>query len=220
MTANAAWISPDLLVGAADIRPAPAAAPSRARPATFDALFERYGRLVRALVRRYAHTARDTEDLVQDVFLEVVRKRDTVRDPERLKGWVVALALNHARSWGRRKRTEQRALGRLARPDAHHPEVGRTVEQAEARARVHRALDGLADPTRAVVTLRYLEGLNATEIGRVLGISPEAVRMRLSRGLRALCGRLTADRARSAGTGTTPAHEELRPVRPSEEPRR
>ncbi|HZV02780.1 MAG TPA: sigma factor, partial [Planctomycetota bacterium] len=59
----------------------------------FPTLVARYERLVAALVARTTRRA-DTEDLVQEVFLEAYRKKDEVRDPSRLKGWLVQVALN------------------------------------------------------------------------------------------------------------------------------
>ena len=68
-----------------------------------------------------------------------------------------------------------------------------SLERQERREQIAKALGGLEDDARMVVTLRYLEGMNSVEIGRVLGITPEAVRMRLSRAMRGLRGRLAGE---------------------------
>ena len=135
----------------------------------FSALVARYERLVAALVARTTRTRSETEDLVQEVFLEAYRKKDEIRDPSRIKGWLVQVALNRARSWGRRQRAERTALPRAAR--------------AEERDRTLAAIRSLPEASQAVVTLRYLEGRSAVEIAETLGTTPEAVRMRLSRAL-------------------------------------
>jgi RNA polymerase sigma-70 factor (ECF subfamily) len=147
----------------------------------FSALVARYERLVAALVARTTRTRRETEDLVQDVFLEAYRKRDQLRDPSRIKGWLVQVALNRARTWGRRQRAERTALPRAARAEAR-AESGR-LERAEERERTLAAIRTLPEASQAVVTLRYLEGRSAIEIAQTLGTTPEAVRMRLSRAL-------------------------------------
>jgi RNA polymerase sigma-70 factor (ECF subfamily) len=147
----------------------------------FSALVARYERLVAALVARTTRTRSETEDLVQDVFLEAYRKKDEIRDPARIKGWLVQVALNKARSWGRRQRAERTALPRAARAEAR-PESGR-LERAEERERTLAAIRSLPEASQAVVTLRYLENRSAVEIAATLGTTPEAVRMRLSRAL-------------------------------------
>jgi RNA polymerase sigma-70 factor (ECF subfamily) len=155
---------------------------------TFATLVERYRRLVAALVAR-AGPRGETDDLVQEVFLDAYRKRDTLGDPGKFKGWIVQVALNRARMRGRRQRVEQAALPRLARPAT--AEDAPALEREEERRRTIDALGDLPDDMRAVVTLRYLEGRSAPEIAATLGITPEAVRMRLSRALAKLRERLS-----------------------------
>jgi RNA polymerase sigma-70 factor (ECF subfamily) len=156
----------------------------------FGGVFARYERLVRTLVARTIGAPSDVDDVAQDVFVEAYRKLDTLREPSRLKGWLTALALNRARSWGRRRRVEERALPRLARADESADRAGVAAEAGEERARLLAALATLPGDTQAVVRLRYLDGLQAPEIGARLGLTPEAVRMRLSRALRVLRERL------------------------------
>jgi RNA polymerase sigma-70 factor (ECF subfamily) len=157
----------------------------------FSSLVARYERLVAALVARTTRTRAETEDLVQEVFLEAYRKKDEVRDPRRFKGWLVSVALNRARMWGRRQRVEKAALPRVAKPEAR-AESGR-LERAEERERTLAAIRELPEASQAIVTLRYLEGRSAQEIAATLGLTPEAVRTRLSRALAQLREKLQED---------------------------
>lgn len=158
----------------------------------FTALVARYERLVAALVARTTGRRSETEDLVQEVFLEAYRKQDEVRDPARIKGWLVQVALNRARMWGRRERAEKAALPRVARSETR-VESGR-LERAEEREKMLGAIRELPEASQAVVTLRYLEGRSAAEIAETLGTTPEAVRMRLSRALVSLREKLQGER--------------------------
>jgi RNA polymerase sigma-70 factor, ECF subfamily len=157
----------------------------------FQDLVARYERLVAALVARTTGRRSETEDLVQDIFLEAYRKKDQVRDPSRVKGWLVQVALNRARMWGRREKTAKVALARAARPEVR-AESGR-LERAEEREKMLRAVRELPEASQVVVTLRYLEGRSAAEIAETLGTTPEAVRMRLSRALAQLRARCRED---------------------------
>ncbi len=159
----------------------------------FSTLVARYERLVAALVARTTRRRSETEDLVQEVFLEAYRKQDEVRDPARFKGWLVQVALNRARMWGRRDRAEKAALPRVAKPEAR-AESGR-LERAEERERMLAAVRTLPEASQAVVTLRYLEGRSAAEIAETLGTTPEAVRMRLSRALVQLRAELRGEKS-------------------------
>lgn len=82
-----------------------------------------------------------------------------------------------------------RLLGRLTSPS-------RALLRAEARARVHQALDAMDAIDREVLTLRHFEQLSAAEAARELGITLEAAKKRHVRALRRLKAVL------SAGPGT------------------
>ncbi len=56
--------------------------------------------------------------------------------------------------------------------------------QLVAAARVQRTLGALAPPDRLLIVLRYIEGLDHTQIADVLGCSAESSRSRLSRARR------------------------------------
>jgi len=154
------------------------------RPDPFAVLISRYERLVFAIVARATRNPAETDDLVQDVFLDAYRRLNSLRDPRKFRGWLAQLAANRACSWGRRRQVEKAALPQLAREGG-----GQGPDQAvlgEEKARLHVALAGLSADAQAVVTLRYFQGLAAPEIAEELGISPAAARQRLSRALRTL----------------------------------
>ncbi len=158
------------------------------RREAFAELVRRYERLVRALVARTVRPGRDAEadDLVQDVFLEAYRELARLRERDRFKGWLVRIALNRARGFGRRRSVEEGARPLLARAGAVAAERAGALEREEERERLLAAVRELSEEAQAVVTLRYLEGWAAPEIADALGTTPEAVRMRLSRALRSL----------------------------------
>jgi RNA polymerase sigma-70 factor (ECF subfamily) len=154
------------------------------RPDPFAALISRYERLVFAIVARATRNSAETDDLVQDVFLDAYRRLGSLRDPRKFRGWLAQLAANRACSWGRRQTVERAALPRLAREGGRRDEDRTSLD--EQKGRLNAALAKLSPDAQAVVTLRYLEGLSAPEIADELGITPAAARQRLSRALRVL----------------------------------
>lgn len=118
------------------------------------------------------------------------RKLDTVRDPERLRPWLVAVAANEARQVVRRRRNRwlreipvaQVPLGDLVAP----AEGYRDLDLANALAR-------LSVEDRELLAMRYVAGLNATDLGRVTGRSASGTRARLQRLLRRLRAELGDD---------------------------
>jgi RNA polymerase sigma-70 factor (ECF subfamily) len=83
-------------------------------------------------------------------------------------------------------------MSRLAHADTEE-DTATEVMRGDEAARVHTALATLSETERELVLLRYSAELNSTQIGEVLGITPGAVRMRLSRALDRLAIELGTD---------------------------
>ena len=111
------------------------------------------------------------------------RKLRTVRDPSRVRPWLVAVCVNEARQALRRKRRQG------VREIPIDAAVEDSLVAAAYRQRDDRAIDlaaallRLADDDRAMVAMRYALGLTSDEIGRAMGMSAAGVRSRLARAL-------------------------------------
>ncbi|HSI04736.1 MAG TPA: sigma-70 family RNA polymerase sigma factor, partial [Myxococcota bacterium] len=134
-------------------------------------LFDGLAPRIRRLLRRACGATHDLDDLVQDCFLKLWKSIGRLKDPERLDGFVYAIAVHTARSALRK-----RYVRRILRIDtAVVEEVGDaysgTVEQRE-RARVGAAvLDGLSPELRLAFVLRHVEELDLQEGAEALGVS-------------------------------------------------
>jgi RNA polymerase sigma-70 factor (ECF subfamily) len=134
---------------------------------------ERLGRFLAQLVDDRALA----EDLLQDTFYDALRHRDalaSVRDPE---AWLFGIARHRALVSFRSHRRMWRAIGRLATRgrDQLAPEG---TEMVAVRDLLQRHLK---PEERSLLVLRYLHGYDAGELSAITGLSPEAVRQRLSR---------------------------------------
>lgn len=122
----------------------------------------------------YARTGSraDAEDVMQEVFLRLLRKRPQFRDDEHCKAWLLRAAANRANDLFRsawRKHTAPLEDGlTVAAPE---PEAGGVLE----------AVLALPETYRVPVHLFYYEDLSVAEIAAVLGKSEGAVKTRLSR---------------------------------------
>ena len=117
------------------------------------------------------------QDAVQAAWPQAWRKLQTLRDPERLRPWLVSVAANEARQLMRRQR--RHIVVEIAVADVgsvrHDPAAD------PALLDLTTALRRLDPEDRALLALRYVADVDATEIGRVLGMSASGVRSRLSR---------------------------------------
>jgi RNA polymerase sigma factor (sigma-70 family) len=117
------------------------------------------------------------EDAAQAAWWIAWRKLGSLRDPDRLKPWLVAVAANEARKLLRR---EHRG------PVVEIEVVGDPTSWSDpaggiARVDLATALGHLKPEDRAPVALRYAADLDSTELGEALGMSASGVRTRLSR---------------------------------------
>ncbi|MET0773581.1 MAG: sigma-70 family RNA polymerase sigma factor [Candidatus Limnocylindrales bacterium] len=117
-------------------------------------------------------------DAVQAAWTIAWRKLGSVRDPERLRAWLITVAVNETKSLlrSRRKRSlTEVSVDATSRPGGLDPAVG--VSSIDLRDLLER----LDPDDRALLAMRYVAGFNSTELARALGISPSGTRTRLER---------------------------------------
>jgi RNA polymerase sigma-70 factor (ECF subfamily) len=118
------------------------------------------------------------EDAVAAAWPIAWRKLASLRDPTRLRPWLCSIAANEARQIirgrSRRRIVEIRVSGEVG---ARAPSPEATVSDLD----LSRALAKLAPDDRALLALRYVAGLNSTELARATGRSASGTRARLAR---------------------------------------
>ena len=117
------------------------------------------------------------EDAAQAAWSIAWRKLGALRDPERLRPWLVSVAANEARQLVRSRHRRHVAEIRVRLPD---DALGNTSEVAE-RLDLVDAVRRLKPEDRSLLAMRFVAGLDAAEIGAVVGMSPSGVRGHLSR---------------------------------------
>jgi RNA polymerase sigma-70 factor (ECF subfamily) len=159
------------------------------------AAYERDARRLLIWLTRRTYDGQQAVDLVGETYARVWESRRRFRgdptDADALAAWTFGIARNVLADALRRGRCEREALQRLqVEPPRLAPdELTRLEELAELgslRATLAVALDDLSPEQRDAVRLRVVEELDYTAIAHRLGISEEAVRARVSRGLRTL----------------------------------
>jgi len=142
---------------------------------------ELYGFFLRLTGSRAA-----SEDLVQEVFLRILKYGRRFRAGERFRPWLYRIARNaaadHLRLAHREAGTPE-SVEEVADREWRAPE--RLQADAEARL-LQRALERLSPSEREVLILARFQSLSHGEIAVILGCSPAAARVRLHRAIHAL----------------------------------
>jgi RNA polymerase sigma-70 factor (ECF subfamily) len=116
------------------------------------------------------------EDAVQSAWLVAWRKLHSLRDPDRVRPWLLSVTVNEARQIVRRRR------GPVVEIDVEAPGDPRGDPSAGIeRLDLRRALAHLSPDERALMVMHYVIDLSSDELGAAVGTSPSTARMRLSR---------------------------------------
>jgi RNA polymerase sigma factor (sigma-70 family) len=137
----------------------------------FVACQQRLGRYLVQVVRDRELAA----DLLQDTFHDALALRGRLLVVGSQEAWLYGIARNHALRALRKRRRFDRALFRLRSRRV-------LTEEREEIVAAHDLLERtLSVEDRALVLLRYLHDFEAGELAEMTGLTPEAVRQRLSR---------------------------------------
>ncbi|HKZ17828.1 MAG TPA: sigma-70 family RNA polymerase sigma factor [Geobacteraceae bacterium] len=149
--------------------------------------------------RIYRYLARlvgqnEAEDLTQEVFVRVSRALPDFRGDAKISTWIYRIATNVAtdrlRSRSFKETQRDKAIppgeGSIqdvdALPEEKNSSLERQLMREEMSSCVHDYLNTLPENYRAIVTLSEIEGLSNQEIAEVLGLTLDAVKIRLHRG--------------------------------------
>jgi RNA polymerase sigma-70 factor (ECF subfamily) len=136
-----------------------------------------------------AGNAADAEEATQDGFLKAYRALGRFRRGAPFRPWLLQIVANEARnrrrSAGRRAGLELRVAAESPPGDAAPSPEGALLD-AERRAALLAALEGLREEERLVIACRYFLDLSEAETAATLGIRPGTVKSRVSRALERL----------------------------------
>ena len=151
-------------------------------PQAFMDLVGRYQPRLMYYLRRFRGGAGTADDVSQEVWLVVLRRLKTLRDPRRFRSWLYGIA-------------RHKALQQLENQPAHEPLIREPVgdESADESSfaalhaeNLHAALGRLPLLHREILVLRFFESMSYEEIADVIGCELGTVKSRLHHGKRML----------------------------------
>ena len=142
------------------------------------------------------------EELVQDVMLELWRRRETLAAEGSAQAYLFQATRNRVLNHLRHIKIEQRSEPEIRDEHASVPRADTTVVQEELDVAVQRAVQSLPDRCREVFELSRVHGLKYAEIAKTLGISVKTVEAQMGKALRILRERLAPWLPGDADAGT------------------
>jgi RNA polymerase sigma-70 factor, ECF subfamily len=161
--------------------------------AAFEELVARHKRGLYNFLLRSVHNQSRAEELLQEVFLRVVRAKDRYQRTARFTTWIYTIARNLCVDESRRQkfrrtipleakrrgRGEDPGLSILDVTDSGEVGTDSASEAPTIRARVAAAIDNLPDDQREVFVMRQFGGLSFKQIGEAVGAPENTVKSRM-----------------------------------------
>jgi RNA polymerase sigma-70 factor (ECF subfamily) len=153
----------------------------------FDTLYKRYSRRLFRFGYSLLKSQEETENLIQDVFLNLWEHRGNVEKDTSVKSYVFTIAYNSAISILRKKAKETQFIEYLKTLQVVNQEpVNVQLEFSELTTRLDEIVRSLPQRQREVYLLHRVDGLKYSEIAERLGISVNTIENHMSRALKTI----------------------------------
>jgi RNA polymerase sigma-70 factor (ECF subfamily) len=154
----------------------------------FTDLVHQYQAMVFSLAYHFLHDGASAEELSQEVFLQLYQSLPKIESPSHLQFWLRRVTSHRCIDWARRNNHRSGvSLNEVAEPAAPEPRGDPVLAR-----KLRRLVATLPEKSRMIVTLRFQEDLQPTEIAEILEMPVNTVKSHLHRALELLHQKLTA----------------------------
>jgi RNA polymerase sigma-70 factor (ECF subfamily) len=164
-------------------------------PSAYDALVDLYANRLFGFLFRMTGSRADAEDLLQELFVRVVRMLPRYEHRGNLESWLFRIAANLGRDHIRRVRRRPPMMPLLSDSDSEAAGTGpretardldtpsRDLEHQEEADALQRGLAALPEPEREVIMLRHFSDMTFAQIAEIMGTPLGTALARAHRGL-------------------------------------
>lgn len=149
-------------------------------------IFKKYYPYVFQVVNRMVTDRSKAEDIAQDVFLDIWRKRDHLKINTSLKGYLKRAGINKSLNYFRDNKFRFENSESIEVKNISVQSHQSDVEVQDLQRIVDLAIEGLPERCRIIFKISRFEGLSYNEISERLGISVKTVENQISKALRIL----------------------------------
>ncbi len=153
-----------------------------AHPPSFDEVYEALFRTVYRVSLRIIGDKEAAEDLCHEAFIKLMERTSVLPDLEQSKYWLIRVVKNLSFNYEKRKKRERAAYLKLKNASPRAAESGeKALMDGEMRSDVQKALNALPYNLRVPLVFKEYADLGYKEIGDILGISENNVKVRIFR---------------------------------------
>ncbi len=159
--------------------------------AAFEAIFRQWYEPVVRAANRVLHDPGVAEELSQDVFLELWRRRDTLAPDSSVAGYLMQAVRNRALNHLRHLQVQRKSAVYVEALSEPAEQADADTQAGELQDAIRDAIAALPPRTREVFLMSRERNLRYSEIADALGVSVKAVEANMSRALRQLRDKLS-----------------------------
>jgi RNA polymerase sigma-70 factor (ECF subfamily) len=149
-------------------------------------LFERHHLALFDFLSRMTGDRTAAEDMVQDVFMRMLKYRATFRDDGRFETWMFRIARNARADYFRKRAGVEQVSDEGIEPASTEPGPARLLEQGQEAVLLKQALLRLREDRRELIVLTRYRGMKHEDIGEMLGVDAGTVKVRIHRAMKEL----------------------------------
>ncbi len=152
---------------------------------SFEELIKRYQHFVFTIALRYVRNREDAEEIAQDVFVKAYRSLADFKGNAKFSTWLYTIAVNTTKTFLRKVKLPVDSLDHVKiseTVDKQHSGNGADLtEQRSMQQLINQAIGLLSPEDAIVITLFYKAEQSIEETGLIMGLTPNAVKVRLHR---------------------------------------
>jgi len=149
-------------------------------------LFERHHLALFDFLSRTIGDRTAAEDLVQDVFVRILKYRQTYRDQSCFETWMFRIARNSRTDHFRKRRSAEPIGDGAFEIEAPGPSPAQQFERGREARKLNRALMQLSDDKRELLVLARYRNMSYDKIAALLDVEVGAVKVRVHRAMKEL----------------------------------
>ena len=162
----------------------------------FEEVVEKYQKDIINFHYRLIGSRFEAEDLAQDTFIKAYKNFKSLKEPEKIKGWLFSIARNTAMDFFRKNKKkdilmENETLQNLSKDTV--PSYETNLINSEVSRELEKCINMLVAQDKAIVKLLYYDSFSYKEICELLHINENTLKSRLHRARKTLLGIIQAD---------------------------
>lgn len=156
----------------------------------FEEIVGIYKNKLYSFILRMTYSRQDAEELLQEVFIRAYNNLDRYDSRYMFSTWIYRIALNVCKSFMKKRKKLREIpineeMSYMEADERYNPE--KEYETTELRQETVFLIKNLKEKQRIPLILKFVKGFSYFEIGKIMGISEEAARMKVLRAKENIC---------------------------------